>query len=373
MTHFDIQNIQPRAWEILARSFEHKRTASTYLFHGPEGVGRWATAISFAALLNCEKLVDGPIFKPCGTCSNCRKILSLNSESLHFAFPLPPHKNLEEAAELTGQILEEKRNEPFKIISSTSSTNIPIDMARDIRSRLSLMGDVGVTRVVIFYEMEKMRLESADALLKLIEEPPRDTVIVIITGNQERLAQTIRSRAQKIKISRVQPEAGEDYLVRVHKLSENDAKLMMRLSDFSIGRAIEMSEQERDESSKRAIGLLLFKSLFDEPSYSVASHINDLVNTRDRGAADDLLFLWQSLMRDCINYSIAGDENKLVNLDFIKEIKRFSGRIPSGQAAGTMTVEIKNTLEGLRRNVHIQAAITALAFKLKENIIATAN
>lgn len=376
MTHFEIKQYQPKAWEILSRSFENQRTASTYLFHGPEGTGRWGLAISYAALLNCEKPVknENEILLPCGECLNCRKIFNLSFEGLYFALPLAPHKDLEEAAELTTKLLEEKRNEPFKILSSVTTANIPIDLAREIKRSLSLKSDPGLTRVVIFYEMEKMRRESADSLLKLIEEPPKNTVIIMISRRQEALLSTIQSRAQKIKLSRVPLEAGEKYLLDKYGIKETQARLLMRLGDSSLGRAIELTnDSEETESSNRAVGFLLFKSLFDDASYATVAHINDMIDTRDRGGADTLLALWESLIRDCVNYSVLGDETKLINLDFVPDIKRFSNRIAGGQAASQMADGIKNTLEGLRRYVHIQGAVTALALKLKSHISAARN
>lgn len=373
---FEIDQIQPKAWEILSRSFGNKRTGSTYLFHGPEGTGRWALAISLAALLNCEKPVKNKrdIQMPCGECANCRKIFNLNHECLFFALPLAPHKNLEEAAGFTAKLLEEKRVEPFKILSSATTANIPIDLAREIKRGLAMRGDAGVTRVVIFYEMEKMRGQSADALLKLIEEPPKDTVLVMITRRPEALPLTIQSRSQKIKVARVSADIGEKYLKDKRGIEPSQARLLMRLSDNSIGRAIELSsDEEEKESSERAVGFLLFKSLFDEPPYATVAHIVDLLDARNRGGADQLLKLWESLIRDCANYSVLGDDDKLVNLDFAPDIKRFSSRIAGGQSGSRMTNDIKNTLESFRRNVHIQGAVTALALKLKSHIAAAGN
>ncbi|MGH8014909.1 MAG: hypothetical protein ACREBV_01820, partial [Candidatus Zixiibacteriota bacterium] len=165
MTPFEIHKFQPQAWEILSRSFENRRTASTYLFHGPEGTGRWALAISLAALLNCEKPQQNERLLPCGTCLNCRKVFNLSFGGLFFALPLEPHKNLEEAAEQTRVILEAKKEEPFRVSFSESAANIPIEIVREIKRNLSLRADADTTRVVIFYEMEKMRQQSADALL----------------------------------------------------------------------------------------------------------------------------------------------------------------------------------------------------------------
>jgi DNA polymerase-3 subunit delta' len=359
----------------LSRSFVNNRIASTYLFHGPEGCGRWALAISFAALLNCEEIQDSEDFPaaPCGRCGNCRKIYGLNFEGLYFALPLPPHKNLEMAAELTIDILEAKRKEPFSIISSAQSTNIPIETAREIRRSLSLRSGHGITRVAIFYEMEKMRTASADALLKLIEEPPPKTVLVLISRRPEALLPTIQSRSQKIRISRVPKEVTEEYLQKTYDLSENRGRLLSRICDYSPGRSIELIDSEEGESTERGVGFLLFKSLFDDAPHQTISHINEMLDLRNRGGVDSMLSLWQSLLRDCLNYSVIGNENNLINTDFTRDILRLSGRIQRSEAAAGMADDIKNTLEDLRRNSHIQGALTALTLKLKSHISASAN
>ena len=373
MTHFDIEKFQPKAWQILSRSFKNNRVASTYLFHGPEGCGRWALAISFAALLNCEDLQgDGSNAVPCGKCGYCYRIFSLNFEGLYFALPLSPHKNADQAVELTNEILKTKRAEPFSIISSSKSRNIPIDTAREIRRSLSLRSSHDITRVAIFYEMEKMREASADALLKLIEEPPPRTVLILISRRPEALLPTIQSRSQKIRINRVPKEAAVEYLQSVYDLSDSRAELLSRISDYSPGRAIELID-ERGEATERGVGLLLFKSLLEESPYQTVSHINEMLDLRNRGGIDSLLSLWQSLLRDCVNYSVIGDENELINTDFTSDIKRLSGRIKGSEAAASMADDIKNTLEDLRRNSHIQGALTSLTLKLKSHIGVAAN
>lgn len=374
MTHFDIEKFQPKAWQILSRSFKNNRVASTYLFHGPEGCGRWALAISFAALLNCEDLQDsgGSHAAPCGKCGYCYRIFSLNFEGLYFALPLSPHKNADQAVELTNEILKTKRAEPFSIISSSKSRNIPIDTAREIRRSLSLRSSHDITRLAIFYEMEKMREASADALLKLIEEPPPRTVLILISRRPEALLPTIQSRSQKIRINRVPKEAAVEYLQSVYDLSDSRAELLSRISDYSPGRAIELID-ERGEATERGVGLLLFKSLLEESPYQTVSHINEMLDLRNRGGIDSLLSLWQSLLRDCVNYSVIGDENELINTDFTSDIKRLSGRIKGSEAAASMADDIKNTLEDLRRNSHIQGALTSLTLKLKSHIGVAAN
>jgi len=113
-------------------------------------------------------------------------------------------------------------------------------------------------------------------------------------------------------------------------------------------------------------------SSFSSP-YQTVAHINEMLDLRNRGGIDSLLGLWQSLLRDCVNYSVIGDENELINTDFTSDIKRLSGRIKGSEAAASMADDIKNTLEDLRRNSHIQGALTSLTLKLKSHIGAAAN
>jgi DNA polymerase-3 subunit delta' len=367
---FNIADFQPRAWSILTRSFAAGRVAGTYLLHGNNGRGHWAMAISLAALLNCENkpgsdASNGPVL-PCGECRNCRKIFGLNHEGLYFALPLPPHKPGDEEIELINEILQLKREEPFRIPSSTSSTNIPISVAREIKKSLSRMSGGGITRVVVFYRMELMRTASADALLKLIEEPPRDTVIILTASRPEALLPTIQSRSQKIKLERIPEQAAVDYLVERYEIKSERAKLLARIADGSLGHAIDMVDQDESaDTSGRAVGFFLFKSLVWQDGAQMTAHINEMLNPRDRGEAEGILNLWQSLIRDCASLAISGSDEDIINTDFAADIRKMAVRFANPAVSLRMADGIKITLADLRRNVHIQGALTSLALKLK--------
>ena len=373
MTPFDISRLQSKVWANLARSYESGRVAGTYLLHGREGVGRWALAISLAALLNCERPTRGNGEKaplaPCGRCRPCRNIFSLNFEGLYFALPIPPHKSFDEAIELTTEVISLKRAEPFRILAPSANTNIPIAVARDVKRRLSRRASAGTVRLVLFYQMEKMLPASADALLKLIEEPPDDTVIVLTARRPQTLLPTIQSRACKVRLNRVPEDAIESYLAEKYGLSGRKAALPARLCDGSLGAAIEITEAPKEEdSSRRAVAFLRFKSLLSDSSPEVVSHIADFVGPRDKGQAENLLALWQSLTRDCANYAISGREEEIINVDFLSEIKKLAGCFGGNQLSFRMVDNIKIALADLQRNVHIHGALAALALRVKANI-----
>lgn len=365
---------QTRAWKILARSFELDRTAGTYLLYGSEGTGRWLLAMSFTALLNCEnpqKLENNEnLPAPCGQCRNCHNIFSLGFEGLRVAVPIPPHGDkLDQAIDLTNEFVQQKREEPFAIITSASTTNIPVSIARDIKKNLSLKANPKIRRTVVFYEMEKMRTSSADALLKMVEEPPADAVIMLITGNPDSLLPTIQSRSQKVKVEHNSPAVIENYLVGKYKTSVKKAHLISRLAEGSIGRAIAMAESsDEDDASQRGVALLLFKSLFLDENSETLARMNDVLNFRDRGETEQMLRLWQLLIRDCSGLSVTGSEEEIVNIDFSSDIKKLSSYFANHSLAPLLAGEIKNTLADLRLNVHIQGALMALALRLKSNI-----
>jgi DNA polymerase-3 subunit delta' len=373
LTPFDVTHIQGRVWASLAKSFESGRLKGTYLFYGPDGVGRWALAVAVAALLNCHRPRRGgddrSCLAPCGACRHCRLIAGLNFEGLDFAVPIEPHKKFEDAIELTAEVVDIKRTEPFAILVSSASTTIPIDIARDISRKLSMKASVGVARVVLFYQMEKMLASSADALLKLIEEPPQDTVIILMARRPESLLPTIQSRARRIRLQRAPEPAIADYLERNYGVAPKQAKLLSRLTDGCVGRAIGMIESpDQEDTPMRPVAFLLFKSLLTEAAPEVISRIVGFVGSRDRGQAESLLALWQSLVRDCSSYAVRGNDQTLINIDFLPEIQKLSVKFADPQAAARIMDNIKITLADFQRNVHIHGALTALVLRLKSGM-----
>ncbi len=369
MTPFDISRIQSRAWQSLAKSYQLGRIGGTYLFHGPEGTGKWSLAIWLAALLNCDQSgvpEEGCLPSPCGQCWECRSIFSLNFEGLYFALPIPPHRNFDEAIDLTSELLNLKRIEPMARLVAPTGANIPIAVARDIKKRLSRRAAAGVVRLVLFYQMEKMLPSSADALLKLIEEPPRDTIIVMTATRPESLLPTLQSRSRKIRLHRVPDQVIKDYLTQRYGTSERQAVLAARLSEGCLGDAIDLVQTSPEQdSSRRTDGFLLFRSLLSDSAPEAISRITEFAGPRDRDGARSLLYLWQSLTRDCARYAITAREDEIVNIDFQSEIIKLAALFSGSQLPFQLVDNIKIALADLRRNVHIQGALTALALKVK--------
>jgi hypothetical protein len=155
-------------------------------------------------------------------------------------------------------------------------------------------------------------------------------------------------------------------LTAVYGQPEQAALRIGRLSEGNPGAALELlgGEAEDSELSQRAIGFLLFKSLFLDSGPSTASHVVELLADKDRSQAEAILRLWQSLVRDCAHFASTDEIEQIVNSDFQSDIIAFSKYFDNPQLAPTFATAIKNALADIRLNVHIPTAIVALALKL---------
>jgi DNA polymerase-3 subunit delta' len=368
LNHFDIVSAQPTAWSILARAHRSERIASTYLFHGPNGVGIWSLAVHFAALVNCESPFEDSqddTQRPCGKCGPCRLTFDLNYEGLELIVPITSHKNLSEAMELARVCIDEKRADPLATLSSSSPTSIPIAMAREVARKLSLRAQPGITRVVLFYRMDKMKQVAADALLKLIEEPPPETIIILTAPRPDMLLPTIQSRSQMVRLTRLPEDKMIKHLRENHRIPEEKASIAARISEGILSKAIQVAQSlSSDDSAFRHTALDLFAAIFQRSPAEQMVRMRDNLNFRDRGQIESLLDMWQTLIRDCHYIATADSTEGLTNLDLAERIRPLASAFADSRSAETMVAAIKNTLADMRRNVHIQTALAALTLQL---------
>lgn len=371
MIAFDIAKFQPRPWQILARSFASDRLAGTYLFCGRDGTGRWPLAIALAALVNCESPVDGAfgLPAPCGECRNCHFIFNLNFEGLHFALPVPPHKKADDVIDLNQEIIQAKREEPFLVLSGAGSRTIPIASARQIKRSLASKAS-DLTRVVLFFQMENMKLASTDALLKMIEEPPADTIIVMTASRPDALLPTVRSRAREVLMDRIAEPLVAEYLRERYQIRPDRADLLARLSEGSLGAALDLAPTlEGDGRFSRQAGFELFCRLFSGSGADAVAGLTELINLKDRSEVGQLLAFWQSLIRDCTVVGVSGASDDITNIDLADGIQSLATHFQGARPAAEMTECIKLTLADLQRNVHIPGALAALVLKLRAAVV----
>jgi len=213
---------------------------------GPEGVGKQRLGLWLAQLLFCER----PGGEPCGSCKGCLQTLNLAHPDLHWLAPVPrpkaadADKQVEEIAEAQAELIAERRAKPFYGLPGGLEGHF-VATARLIIRRAALTPAVGRWKVFIIGFADRLvpqesSAEAANALLKLLEEPPADTIIVLTTTDLNALLPTIRSRSIPLRVGRLTDMEVADF-VRAHaEPSPSAAQLAERVRDAqgSIGAAM---------------------------------------------------------------------------------------------------------------------------------------
>lgn len=179
------------ALTALGRALDSPRPPHAWLFSGPEGVGKQALALEFAAALNCQAAsAEGP----CGECQSCRATRAGNHPDVEVIAP--------------GGICDEPEHRDH-----SDSRDLRICQVRRLEKLLSLSSYTGGTRVAIVDGADTLHVEAANAFLKTLEEPPAGGVIILLAEREERLPDTVLSRCQRLPFRPVDRETILETLV----------------------------------------------------------------------------------------------------------------------------------------------------------------
>jgi DNA polymerase-3 subunit delta' len=230
----------------LAAAFKAGRLPQVILVTGPAGIGKQRLGLWLGQLLLCER----PGAEPCGACRGCRRVLELSHPDLHWFVPIPRLKagdsdrQVEEAAELLAEAMAARREEPAYQAADGMASH-PLASAKLLLRRAALTPVEGARKVFILGEADRLvpqesSPEAANALLKLLEEPPSDTWLVLTTTEPERVLPTIRSRAVPLRLARL-PEAELSRLrvpggEKVAKVAQEARALLESIKSGRVGR-----------------------------------------------------------------------------------------------------------------------------------------
>ena len=234
------------------------------LIAGPVGAGKQRIALWVAQGLLCEA---GP-GAPCGYCAACQQVDRLSHPDLHWFVPIPrpsagdPAKQADEAAEALAQVMDERRK--------TGLWQRPDGMAshalasvRLLHRRAWVTPFSGDRKVFVIGDAERLVVqeasqEAANALLKVLEEPPADTTIILTAADPQGLLPTIRSRLVLLRVGRVSDDEVRAFLRTESGRSWTDRALEQRvlMAEGCVGRALG-TEDESDDAVERAVDALL--------------------------------------------------------------------------------------------------------------------
>lgn len=218
------------------------RVPHALMFTGPEGSGNLPAAFAFVQYLFCA---NKQAEDSCGVCPACLKVSKLIHPDLHLVFPIPLSKHVRTSNDLLPEFREAFIETPYLTIhdwfdnlsAENKQPTIPTDEANDILKKLSYTSYEGGYKIMVIWQPEKMNLSSANKLLKILEEPPDQTLFLLVCNHPDQLLATIISRVQQIQFYKIETEDIANGLVSEFSCSLQVAKQAALLSDGSFREA----------------------------------------------------------------------------------------------------------------------------------------
>ena len=197
--------LNTKNWGHIYRAWKNNRLPHALLFHGPTGIGKEAHAIELAALLNCADIQNE---RACGTCPSCKKIISFQHECVKLILPLPRGKiassndsymkafKNEKVFQEYLDMLKEKGNNPYASLHVSGSSTILINSIREMKQNISMSMEKDQWKIILIFQAEKLCVPNpaaAHALLKILEEPPDQTIMILVSSKSDSIIDTIHS------------------------------------------------------------------------------------------------------------------------------------------------------------------------------------
>lgn len=239
----------PETKTLLINSVRNQHVAHAQLFMGPEGSANMALALAYATYLNCE---DRQPQDACGSCASCSKMNKLVHPDMNFVMPVTK-ANSKEA--LSQHFLADWREfllgNPFQTLNDwmqfigaeNKQGNISKDESRQLIRFASLKAFEAEFKVILLWLPELMHPAAANALLKLLEEPPAKTIFLLVANSAEKMLATILSRTQKVQVRAFSDEEVVGYLQEKMQVPEASAHQLANLAEGNLQAAMKLSRE----------------------------------------------------------------------------------------------------------------------------------
>lgn len=310
---------------ILKKAIAQKRVGHAYLFSGISAIGKRTLAGEFAQALNCEQ--TDKLHDACGTCSSCLKIRHASHADLIFI-------------KAEGQFIR-------------------INSIREIQERMKFRPLEGRWRAIIIDDADKMNDQAANALLKTLEEPSASNILILISSRPYSMPATVISRCRHMRFNPLPITAIIRFLVELKGMDQQKSGLLAGLSGGSIGRALELDQE--DISTFRAEFMqLLMNTKKDDPVslLTLASNFGQDRKNIKRG-----LDIISSCFRDALIFKETRKKEMLINSDKFPFIDGLARKLSGEQILQNIFL-VARAWETIELNVNKTLTLETMAFKL---------
>lgn len=315
------------AEKLLKKHITNGETRHAYLFTGAPGIGRRSSALAFACAINCTNPPSPGEF--CGKCRVCRQTMSLQQPDLSIIEP-----------ENDGGIIK-------------------VDQVRKLQHSLSLSPYEAKYRIALLLNFQQANPNAQNALLKTLEEAPRQVILLLTADSADNLLPTISSRCEILRLRPVAVETLESALVSRWGYSPEVAHLYARLADGRTGMALKMAKDPAMQE-KRIFQANEFLRLLPLNRRERFAAVDAL--TRNRDQLRLALQVWLSIARDIL-LCHGGQHQKLTNLDLQEEIYGVVGKMAPGQALALVNSLLK-TMDQIEQNANLRLMLDNLLLEI---------
>jgi len=334
---------------------------------GPRGAGKYTLALMLAKAVNCQRPTESdglPDF--CGQCANCVRIGGAADLETLVAEAVAAREDLRDTDKRETRILIQTHPDVLIVPPDPPQLLIKIGQVRQVIHMAWYRPPVEARRAFTIFTSSAFMKEAANSLLKVLEEPPEHTSLVLLTENPQELLPTIRSRAVTHRLGALPATDLESLLaLRRPELKAQDRALAARLAEGAVGRALTIDLSVYLASRQDA--LVILRTALREPDYSQLFHATESYRAGADGQEKtiNLLRALGSLIEDLL-LVVAGTPQLIRNLDLAAELERLGQGLSvdwiDGAARALAGVE-----QGMRRNLLRSLALDAMAVSLDRN------
>lgn len=321
---------------MLERMISTGTLPASLLFTGPEGSGKELAAMRLAALLECENL------DACGACRPCGSISSLEHPDVHPVYPVPSadrEKNI--------PVIIESRRGDFLARGEfgNRARSIGIEQIREVMGKISKQPFSGPRSVVVVMEAHMATTEAQNAFLRVLEEPPASSIIVLVTARADRLLPTVVSRCSEIRFDPLPDAITEEFLRTFLSVESGEAGRIAAIAGGNLQRAVRLLDERYLGLRKDAatmVGLVLKGKARQLPAEAEAAAHN---YTREETA--DLFDEMTAIMRGLLRGEDTGISPEAVSVASTRDIPADIRKITAASRSLKRNVDIELTLAQL--------------------------
>jgi DNA polymerase-3 subunit delta' len=359
----------PETKQKLTNAVKFNHLAHALLFHGPEGSANLTLALALATYLYCENRTEND---SCGTCASCQRMKRLVMPDVNFAFPVIAKEKEDDDDEKT-DILSNWRKfviaQPYGNVHDfiyfngfeKKQLNISKGAARKMIQALSLMSFEGGYKIMLIWAPEFLHPSAANALLKIIEEPPAKTLFMLVTSQADQLLTTILSRTQKILVRAFTDEEITDHLVNASLCDSKSAAQIAMLADGNLREAYRMINQVEDKQVTqvrdwfRLCAAKNLKEIFEEA---------DRFHKIDKEAQKSLLLTGLNVTREILLKNFDLDQLLRTTEDDRKFVENISKKVLNEDHAVKLYESFNTAHYHLERNGNAKMIFTDLSMDI---------